>query len=137
MEGLKVNFLVHLQSFAGKFFPPAKCLRDMDDSNSQTFLRRYFFHLQMIKIACILWVCEHQFQTLLIASSSSGNTHYAKYLMMYSGLCKFLLPRHNARSSFPGQLQWDVPLNCLLQVMHSCILDDNNSYLKTFKIHFH
>ena len=35
----------------------SKCLGDMDDSNSQTFVSGYFFYLQIIKIIRILRVC--------------------------------------------------------------------------------
>ena len=37
----------------------SKCFRDMDDSNSQTFVRGYFCYSQIIKIIRILGVCVH------------------------------------------------------------------------------
>ena len=36
----------------------------MDDSNSQAFASGYFSHSQIIKITCILRVCERQFRAL-------------------------------------------------------------------------
>ena len=68
-SGLEVNFLVHLQSFAGTiFFPLANwwdywqilslSLGDMDDSTSQTFASGHFFHSQITEITRILRVCQ-------------------------------------------------------------------------------
>ena len=37
----------------------SKCFRDVDDSNSQTFVKEYFCYSQIIKIIRILGVCVH------------------------------------------------------------------------------
>ena len=73
--GLKVNFLVHLQSLASKIFSTSKLVRirtasskflgDMDDSNLQTFASGYFSHSQIINIT-------HIFASLQVLISSPG-----------------------------------------------------------------